>query len=135
MQYFDLVLSFTALFGLCAFLTLKARLHSALAPLTALGPKIEHNDFFSEGVNVEFVQVLGEGELRMRVWERGSGVTMACGTGACASAAAAVKKRFCRAGEPISVHLDGGTLEIAVASDYGVTMTGPAEFVYEGDIA
>lgn len=105
------------------------------APLTALGPKIEHNDFFSEGVNVEFVQVLGEGELRMRVWERGSGVTMACGTGACASAAAAVKKRFCRAGEPISVHLDGGTLEIAVASDYGVTMTGPAEFVYEGDIA
>ena len=69
----------------------------------------------------------------MRVWERGSGVTMACGTGACASAAAAVKKKFCSAGEPISVHLDGGTLKITVAADNTVTMTGPAEFVYEGE--
>ncbi|MBQ8719367.1 MAG: diaminopimelate epimerase, partial [Clostridia bacterium] len=53
------------------------------APLTTLGPKIEHHKAFDDGVNVEFVQVLGDGELRMRVWERGSGVTMACGTGAC----------------------------------------------------
>ena len=58
-------------------------------PLTVLGPQIEHHENFPGGVNVEFVQVLSEKELRMRVWERGSGVTMACGTGACASAAAA----------------------------------------------
>ena len=103
------------------------------APLTTLGPKIERHEAFPGGVNVEFVQVLGDGELRMRVWERGSGVTMACGTGACASAAAAVKKKFCSAGEPISVHLDGGTLKITVAADNTVTMTGPAEFVYEGE--
>ncbi len=57
-------------------------------PLTVLGPQIEHHENFPGGVNVEFVQVLSEKELRMRVWERGSGVTMACGTGACASAAA-----------------------------------------------
>lgn len=61
-------------------------------PLTTLGAKIEHHNEFPGGVNVEFVQVIGNSELRMRVWERGSGVTMACGTGACASAVVAVKK-------------------------------------------
>ena len=84
-------------------------------------------------MNVEFVQVLGNSELRMKVWERGSGVTMACGTGACASATAAVKKKCCAYCEPISVHLDGGTLKITVTPDNKVTMTGPAEFVYEGE--
>ncbi len=102
-------------------------------PLVTLGPKIEHHAAFFDGVNVEFVQVLGNGELRMRVWERGSGVTMACGTGACASAVAAVKKKYCAPCEPISVHLDGGTLKITVTPDNRVTMTGPAEFVYEGE--
>jgi len=105
------------------------------APLTTLGPVLEHHPAFPEGVNAEFVQVLGENELRMRVWERGSGVTMACGTGACASAAAAVKKGFCRYNTPISVHLDGGTLKIQVAMDGTVTMTGPAETIYEGETA
>ena len=103
------------------------------APLTTLGVKIEHHNEFPGGVNVEFVQVLGNSELRMRVWERGSGVTMACGTGACASAVAAVKKKYCAPCDPISVHLDGGTLKITVTSDNKVTMTGPAEFVYEGE--
>lgn len=103
------------------------------APLTTLGPKLEHHEAFPDGVNVEFVCVLGENELRMRVWERGSGVTMACGTGACASAAAAVKKKLCKYNEPISVHLDGGTLKIQVADDGSVTMTGPAEIIYEGE--
>lgn len=102
-------------------------------PLTTLGPKIEHHEAFPGGVNVEFVQVLGNGELRMRVWERGSGVTMACGTGACASAVAAVKSKFCEVNEPISVHLDGGILKITVTKDNTVTMTGTAEFVYEGE--
>ncbi len=104
------------------------------APLTTLGPKLEHHTAFPDGVNVEFVQILGDGELRMRVWERGSGVTMACGTGACASAMAAVKKKFCHYDEPISVRLDGGTLKIQITPDHLVTMTGPAEMVYEGEV-
>lgn len=103
------------------------------APLTVLGPKIEHHEAFPDGVNVEFVQVLGRNELRMRVWERGSGVTMACGTGACASAAAAVAKKKCDYDEPVYVNLDGGSLKIKIARDSSVTMTGPAETVYEGE--
>lgn len=101
--------------------------------LTVIGPKMEHHEAFPGGVNAEFVQVLSPTELRMRVWERGSGVTMACGTGSCASAAAAVKKGFCPANTPISVILDGGTLAITVSPDGTVTMTGPAETVYEGE--
>ena len=103
------------------------------ARLTTLGPQIEKHPAFPDGVNVEFVEVLSKDRLRMRVWERGSGVTMACGTGACASAAAAVKKGFCRTEEDIAVVLDGGTLKIRISPDGGVTMTGPAEFVYEGE--
>ena len=103
------------------------------APLTTLGPKIEHHSAFPGGVNVEFVQVLSDKELRMRVWERGSGVTMACGTGACASTMAAIEKKFCDYDTPISVHLDGGTLKIQIASDHTVIMTGPAEIIYEGE--
>ena len=69
----------------------------------------------------------------MRVWERGSGVTMACGTGACASTAAAVSLGYCMPDTPITVRLDGGALEVTVAPDGKVTMTGPATFVYEGE--
>ena len=69
----------------------------------------------------------------MRVWERGSGITMACGTGACASTMAAVKKKFCDYDTPVSVHLDGGTLKIQISHDDNVTMTGPAETIYEGE--
>ena len=105
------------------------------APVAELGPKIEKHSDFEGGVNVEFVQILAENRLRMRVWERGSGITMACGTGACASAAAAVKKGFCRAGEPVEVILDGGSLNVTVGSDGSVLMSGPAEFVYEGEVA
>ena len=104
-------------------------------PLETLGPAIERHPDFPGGVNVEFVEVRSETELRMRVWERGSGVTMACGTGSCASAAAAVQKEYCRAGKPVYVELDGGTLEITVGKDGDVTMTGPAEIVYEGETA
>ena len=103
------------------------------APVTALGPQIEHHPAFPGGVNVEFVQVLYRRELRMRVWERGSGVTMACGTGACASTAAAVRQCLCMPDTPITVRLDGGALEITVAPGGEVTMTGPAAFVYEGE--
>ncbi len=105
------------------------------APLTTLGPKLEKHEMFPGGVNVEFVEVRKRNELRMRVWERGSGVTMACGTGACASAMAAVLKKHCDRGVPISVVLDGGTLCVQVAADDMVTMTGPAETVYEAETA
>ena len=101
--------------------------------LTKIGPKIEHHEAFLDGVNAEFIQVLGDNELRMRVWERGSGITMACGTGACASTMAAVKKKFCDYDTPVSVHLDGGTRKIQITHDNNVTMTGPAETIYEGE--
>ncbi len=106
----------------------------ALILLRDIGPKIECNKAFPGRVNVEFVSVVGDNELRMRVWERGSGETLACGTGACASAAAAVSKGLCRTGEPIKVHLDGGDLEITVKNDFTCLMRGPAEFVSEGEI-
>jgi diaminopimelate epimerase len=103
------------------------------APILELGPKIEHHNSFPGGVNVEFVQVVSEKELRMRVWERGSGITRACGTGACAVVMAAVSKNICDRETPISVHLDGGILKIQVDYNNTVTMTGPAESVYEGE--
>jgi len=105
------------------------------APVTELGPRLEKHPFFPGGVNVEFVQVLSENELRMRVWERGSGVTMACGTGACASVAAAIKKGCCSFRKPVTVHLDGGKLEIMIKESLTTEMSGPAEFVYEGETA
>ncbi len=105
------------------------------APVSVLGPKIENHSLFPDRINAEFVQVLSDSKLRMRVWERGSGITMACGTGACASAAAAVSKGFCIPDVPITVVLDGGQLEIVVTDGSSVFMTGPAEFVYEGEVA
>lgn len=102
-------------------------------PIYMLGPQIERHESFPGGVNVEFVQVLGKDRLRMRVWERGSGVTMACGTGACASAAAAVRKGCAGYRTPIELYLDGGKLEISVMENNTVMMDGPAEFVYEGE--
>jgi diaminopimelate epimerase len=103
------------------------------APLTTLGAAIEKHEAFPGGVNVEFVQVLSETELRMRVWERGSGVTMACGTGTCATVMAAIVKGYCKYNTPVTVHLDGGDLVIEIKEDNRVFMTGPAEFVFEGD--
>ena len=103
-------------------------------PLADIGPLIEHHEAFPGGTNVEFAQVLSENRIRMRVWERGSGITMACGTGACATAAAAASKGLCVVSSPISVELDGGTLEITVAPDHTIGMTGPAATVYEGEV-
>ena len=102
--------------------------------LSEVGPLVERNRAFRGRVNAEFVSILAENELRMRVWERGSGETKACGTGACASAAAAVAKGFCRADEPIHVHLDGGDLEIIIKKNFTAVMRGGAEFVCEGEI-
>ena len=104
-------------------------------PVSDIGPKMEHNAAFPDGVNVEFVQKIDHDHLRMRVWERGSGITMACGTGACASAAAAVHRGLCEFDKPIIVELDGGSLTITVSREYMITMTGAAETVYEGETA
>lgn len=101
-------------------------------PLSTLGPELCAS--VPGGINVEFVQLLGLNCLRMRVWERGSGITLACGTGACASAAAAVKRGLCQAEQPISVQLDGGTLAVTVEKTGRVFLEGPAETVYEGEI-
>ncbi len=104
-------------------------------PLTELGPVIEHHDKFPGGVNVEFANAIDLHTLRMRVWERGSGVTMACGTGACATVAAAVQCGLCRSNEDIHVILDGGTLTIKMTDDNRAIMTGPAEIIYEGEVS
>ena len=101
--------------------------------LEKIGPKVEKHGYFPDGVNAEFVQVIDEHTLRMRVWERGSGITMACGTGATASAAAAVKAGYCAANIPITVRLDGGELQIVIKDDGSALMTGPATMVFEGE--
>lgn len=102
-------------------------------PLEVWGPQVEKHRMFPGRINAEFVQVLSGRKLRMRAWERGSGITMACGTGACAAAAAAVKAGYCAAGQPVKVELDGGELGISVDGQGNARMTGPAEFVYEGE--
>ena len=102
-------------------------------PLEEIGPVIEYAPVFGRRVNVEFASVMPGNTVRMRVWERGSGITMACGTGACAAAAAAVKKKLCSADVPVTVVLDGGKLIVTVSRDGRITMTGPAETVYEGE--
>jgi diaminopimelate epimerase len=104
-------------------------------PLDSVGTLFEHHPAFPDGVNTEFVQVISDTHLRMRVWERGSGITMACGTGACATVAAAVAKNFCKFNTPITVELDGGCLTIFIEENNAVTMRGPAELIYEGEYA
>ncbi len=100
------------------------------APVHTLGPRIERDPCFPERVNVEFVQVESETVLRMRVWERGSGETLACGTGACASLVAAV--RTGRAARRATLRLLGGDLDIEWAQNNHVFMTGPTVEVYTG---
>ena len=102
--------------------------------LEAVGPRFEHNKIFPDRVNTEFVNVIDSHTLSMRVWERGSGVTMACGTGACAVAAAAVKTGIAPVGEKITVKLLGGDLEIICSEDFSIEMTGPAETAFEGEV-
>ncbi len=94
------------------------------------GPVIETNDLFPNRINVEFIQVLGPDVLKMRVWERGAGETMACGTGASAAAVAAHLNRY--TGRKVTVSLLGGDLEIEWGGDNHVYMTGPADEVFEG---
>ncbi len=102
------------------------------APVATLGPRIEHHPLFPERTNVEFVEVIDRATLRMRVWERGAGITLACGSGACAAVVATARRGLT---EPrVTVRLDGGTLEIDWCED-GVWMTGPVAEVFEGVLA
>lgn len=100
-----------------------------------IGPKFESNDVFPKRVNTEFIQVTGENKLKMRVWERGSGETLACGTGACAAAVAAILNNLASGKEKVIVTLLGGDLEILWDQEKNrVYMTGPAEVSFEGEV-
>jgi diaminopimelate epimerase len=101
------------------------------APLTQLGPKIETLPFFPKRTNVEFAQVLDKSRIRMRVWERGVGVTLACGTGACATAVAAMRRGLTE--RKVELLLDGGSLIIEWReADGHVLMTGPTAMPFRG---
>ena len=100
--------------------------------ISRYGSLLERHSMFPQRCNIEFAHITEGGEIRTRVWERGSGITMACGTGACATAVAAALTGRC--GRKSSIAMDGGTLDIEWReSDGHVYMTGPAEFVFEGE--
>ena len=101
--------------------------------LEKIGPHFENHIAFPQRINTEFVKVIDSNTLQMRVWERGSGETWACGTGACATVVAAVENGYCKKGEDVTVHLRGGDLIINY-TDERVLMTGPATKVFDGEI-
>jgi diaminopimelate epimerase len=102
-------------------------------PIETYGPLLGHHEAFPQRCNIEFAQLRADGSIRMRVWERGSGITLACGTGACATAVAAFVTG--KAGRKSTIVMDGGTLSIEWReTDQHVYMTGPASFVFEGEI-
>jgi len=101
-------------------------------PVEKIGPAVENHASFPQRTNVEFVEVISKDELKMRVWERGAGETLACGTGACASAVAAMLNE--KTARKVTVHLKGGDLFIEWLGDSKVFMTGPAEEVFQGRV-
>ena len=104
-----------------------------MIPLSQVGPKFEYDPLFPERINTEFVRVVNRTTLRLRVWERGNGATLACGTGACAAAVAAVENGLCDRDTDILVKMPGGDLIVNV-TDSGVTLTGDAKMVFEGKL-
>ena len=108
---------------------------ASLERASTWGPRLTHHPMWPNGANVEFVELLSETHLRVRVWERGCGLTQACGTGATAAAAAAVRLGRCPADTKIRVSLPGGDLSIRVAADVQQAwMEGPAVEVYRGQL-
>jgi diaminopimelate epimerase len=105
----------------------------ARVPLETVGPLVEHAAVFPRRINVHFVQLQSKGEVIMRTWERGSGVTLACGTGASAVCVAGALSG--RTDRKILAHLPGGDLELRWAEDDHVFMTGPAEEVFTGELS
>jgi diaminopimelate epimerase len=105
----------------------------ALAPVATQGPRLERHARFPEGVNAGYLQILGRRHVALRVWERGAGETLSCGTGACAAAVAAIAQGLARS--PLRVDTRGGTLTIAwPGGDNAVWMKGPAETAFEGTL-
>jgi diaminopimelate epimerase len=104
----------------------------AKIPLDKLGPKLERHRLFPERANIGVAQILSKERLRLRVWERGAGITLACGTGACAAVVAAHRRNL--TGRKVEVLVDGGTLLIEWADDGHVLMTGPAATSFTGDL-
>ena len=102
--------------------------------LYKIGPEFESYYLFPERTNVEFVEKIDEKNIKMRIWERGTGETLSCGSGACASVAAAVMTGDLRKNTPIQVIQKGGTLEVEYNDQEGMILTGPAEKVYDGKI-
>lgn len=102
--------------------------------LEKIGPSFENHTLFPDRINTEFIEVMDSKNLNMRVWERGSGETFACGTGACASVVASVLNGFCKNDEEVTVHLRGGDLRITYCNDGTVIMKGPAALICDGDI-
>ncbi len=101
-------------------------------PVADVGPALEHHKLFPQRANIEFVQVLDRGRLRMRVWERGVGITQACGSGACAAAVATIRRGLTE--RKVQVLLDGGTLELEWREDGHVVMTGPVATSFTGEL-
>lgn len=102
-------------------------------PLEKWGPKLENHEIFPEKTNVEFIKIINRSEIIMKVWERGAGITLACGTGASAAVVAGIKNAYLD--DKVLVHLPGGDLVIEwLKQDSDVYMTGPAETVFEGEI-
>ncbi len=99
--------------------------------VAGIGARIEHDPLFPEATNVEFAEIRSRGEIRMRVWERGTGITLACGSGACATAVAAVQRGLTDA--CVRMEVDGGWLTLDWRDD-GVWMTGPTAFVFEAKL-
>lgn len=102
--------------------------------LEKIGPYFENHELFPERINTEFANVLDDHTVKMRVWERGSGETWACGTGACATAVAACLNGYCKQGEEITLKLRGGDLAITYNEDGTVLMRGPAAKVFDGEL-
>ncbi|MDD6378361.1 MAG: diaminopimelate epimerase [Prevotella sp.] len=102
--------------------------------LTNRGRALEHDKAFPQRCNIEFAVQKSKNEFRTRVWERGSGITMACGTGACATAVAAITTGRADRKKPVKIVMDGGTLTIEWRDDNHIYMTGPAAFAFEGTI-
>ncbi len=106
---------------------------AAAAPVTRIGPAVERHELFPHRTNVGFAQVEDSHHVVLRVWERGVGETRACGTGACAAAAAAIHLGKCES--PVEIRLPGGILKVSIDNSGHVLMTGPAVEVFKGELA
>lgn len=102
--------------------------------INKIGPMFENNIRFPNRINTEFIKILSNNEISMRVWERGSGETLSCGTGSCAAVGACILNEYCNYDSDILVHLIGGMFTVNYRKDGNVFLKGPVEFVFEGKV-